>query len=131
MLVLSHFALSLDATAENRMPSVTGQDLPCRRHARIIRWYGSKYEANMAIPIVALPEGTRVRIVRGAFPQPPHLTGRLGTVVAASEYQPQSVSVVLDGEAAPRVFAPAELEVQSEPARLPEREAAKRRPALP
>jgi hypothetical protein len=52
-------------------------------------------------------------------------------VVQTSEYQPQQVSVVLDGEVVPRVFAPAELEIQSQPARLPEREAAKRRPALP
>jgi hypothetical protein len=84
----------------------------------------------MAIPIT-LPEGTRVQVVRGPFPQDPALTGRAGTVVQTSEYQPQSVGVVLDGEGAPRFFATSELQVQSEPARLPEREAAKQRRALP
>ena len=85
----------------------------------------------MAIPIVALPEGTRVKVIQGAFPQDPALTGRTGTVVSASEYQTQSVGVVLDGESTPRFFARGELEVMSEPARLPEREAAKQRRALP
>ncbi|MGH7467693.1 MAG: hypothetical protein ACRENP_06855 [Longimicrobiales bacterium] len=84
----------------------------------------------MAIPIV-MPEGTRVKIVRGNFPQDPMLTGRTGLVVQTSEYQTQSVGVVLDGEGAARFFAPHELEVQSEPPRLPEREAAKQRRALP
>jgi hypothetical protein len=78
-----------------------------------------------------MPEGTRVKVVRGPFPQDPALTGRSGTVVSVSEYTKQSIGVVLDGESMPRSFAPTELELQSEPARLPEREAAKQRRALP
>jgi hypothetical protein len=85
----------------------------------------------MAVPVVTMPEGTRVKVVRGSFPQDPSLTGRSGTVVSVSEYTTQSTGVVLDGEATPRFFAPTELEAQSEPARLPEREAAKQRRALP
>ena len=85
----------------------------------------------MAIPIPPLPEGTRVKVIRGAFPQDPALTGRTGIVVAASEYQTQSLGVVLDGESAPRFFARQELEKLSGPQSLPEREAAKQRRALP
>lgn len=85
----------------------------------------------MAIPIAALPEGTRVKVIPGPFPQDPALIGRTGTVVSASEYQTQSVGVVLDGESAPVFFSRRELEVLSEPLRLPEREAAKQRRALP
>ncbi len=85
----------------------------------------------MAIPIPPLPEGTQVKIVPGPYPQDPTVTGRVGTVVSASEYQTQSVGVVLAGESAARFFARGELEVLTEPARLPEREAAKQRRALP
>ena len=86
----------------------------------------------MAIPYPALPEGTRVKVVQGQFPQDPDVIGRAGTVTSATEYQPQSVGVVLDGESAPRVFARSELEVTKEPPLLPpEREAAKLRRALP
>ena len=85
----------------------------------------------MAIPIAPLVEGTRVRVVQGPFPQDRDLLGKRGTVVVASEYQTQSVGVVLDGESAPRYFARAELEVEQAPALPPEREVAKQRRALP
>lgn len=85
----------------------------------------------MAIPMAILPEGTRVRVRRGALPQDPALLGRTGTVVAASEYRDNAVGVVLDGEQAERWFMPGELEVVTEVALPPERESAKRRPALP
>ena len=86
----------------------------------------------MAIPWVAVPDGTRVRIIQSAqFPQDPVLLGRTGTVVITSEYHTQSLGVILDGEVEPRYFAPAELEVTKEPALPPEREAAKQRRSLP
>ena len=85
----------------------------------------------MAIRMAILPEGTRVRVRRGALPQDPALLGRTGTVVAASEYRDNAVGVVLDGEQAERWFMPGELEVVTEVALPPERESAKRRPALP
>jgi hypothetical protein len=88
-------------------------------------------EAFMAIPIAMLPEGTRVRVRRGALPQDPALLGRTGTVIAATEYRDNAVGVVLDGEQTPRWFTRAELEVVTEVALPPERESAKRRPALP
>jgi len=85
----------------------------------------------MAIPIAPLPEGAQVRVVQGPFPQDPEFLGKHGTVVAASEYQTQSVGVVLDGESAPRFFARSELEVEEAPKLPPEREVAKQRSALP
>lgn len=85
----------------------------------------------MAVPVAALPQGTRVKIVPTHFPQDATLIGRTGTVLAASEYQTQSLGVVLDGETSPRYFAPVELEVVSTPALPPEREVAKKRSALP
>ena len=85
----------------------------------------------MAIPYAALPEGTRVKVTKGQFPQDPALMGKTGTVIAASEYQPERIGVVLDGESVPRYFALSELEVTSEPLLPPERETAKARRALP
>ena len=85
----------------------------------------------MAIPYAALPEGTHVKIVQGQFPQDRALMGESGTVIAASEYQPERIGVVLDSESVPRFFALSELQVTSEPALPPEREAAKTRRALP
>lgn len=85
----------------------------------------------MAIPISPLPEGARVRVTRSSVPQDPALIGRSGTVIAVSEYNPQSVGVALDGETAPRFFLRAELEVLEEMLLPPEREAAKKRRALP
>ena len=85
----------------------------------------------MAIPQAALPEGTRVRVKQGHFPIDPTVLGRSGTVTVATEYAPQNLGVVLDGETSARHFAPSELEVVSEPLLPPEREAAKRRRALP
>lgn len=85
----------------------------------------------MAVPVAALPQGTRVKVIPTHFPQDTALIGRTGMVLAATEYQLQSLGVVLDGETAPRYFAPVELEVISSPALPPEREDAKRRRALP
>jgi hypothetical protein len=85
----------------------------------------------MAIRIAILPEGTRVRIRRRVLPQDPALLGRTGTVVVSTEYRDNALGVVLDGEQAPRWFTPGELEVVMEVALPPERESAKRRPALP
>ena len=85
----------------------------------------------MAIPIATLPEGTRVRIRRGALPQDAALVDMTGTVVFASEYRENAVGVVLDGEPGMRWFTPVELETVTELALPPERESAKRRPALP
>ena len=80
----------------------------------------------MSIPWPALPEGSRVRVRQtGAFPQEKSILGRTGTVVSVSEYQPQSVGVVLDGSTEVHFLAPRELEIISEPALPPEREAAK------
>ncbi|HSJ15202.1 MAG TPA: hypothetical protein VK939_12350 [Longimicrobiales bacterium] len=85
----------------------------------------------MAIRMAPLPEGTRVRVVRGALPQDPRSSGRAGTVVAASEYRHNQVGVLLDGEQDVRFFLPAELEVTRELPPPPEREAAKERKPLP
>ena len=86
----------------------------------------------MTIPWPALPEGSRVRVRQSpAFPQNPEIIGQTGAVVSVSEYQPQSIGVVLDGSTAVHYFAPQELEVVSEPALPPERESAKARRALP
>ena len=86
----------------------------------------------MAIPWVAVPDGTRVRVIQSAeFPQDPAVLGRTGTVIITSEYHTQSVGVMLDGEVEPRYFAPRELEITHEPALPPEREAAKLRRSLP
>jgi hypothetical protein len=78
-----------------------------------------------------LPEGTRVRIRRSLLPQDPALTGRAGYVVRASEYASHMLAVVLDGELVPRHFSPGELEVAERLALPPERQLAKRLPALP
>jgi hypothetical protein len=51
--------------------------------------------------------------------------------VSVSEYQPQSLGVVLDGTTNVHYFAPQELEIISEPVLPPERESAKQRRALP
>jgi hypothetical protein len=86
----------------------------------------------MAIPWVRIPEGTRVRVKQtSAFPQDPALIGKTGTVVSASEYSTQQVGVSLDGSNAQQYFAPEELEVTTQEALPPEREAAKLRRALP
>lgn len=87
----------------------------------------------MAITENALiPQGTRVRIRRGAFPLKAAMVGRTGVVVDTSAYRPEAYGVVLDGEREPRMFAPEEIEVAGTRLTLPpEREAAKRRRALP
>ncbi len=85
----------------------------------------------MAIPWVPIPEGTRVKIKRGIFPLDPALVGRTGVVVGASEYQVQNVAVALDDSTQVHHFNPVELEVTTQPALPPEREAAKQRRALP
>lgn len=85
----------------------------------------------MSVPMAVLPEGTRVKVRRGALPQDSALLGRTGVVVIASEYRDQALGVVLDGESATRYFTPGELAVISQPALPPERETAKQRRALP
>lgn len=86
----------------------------------------------MAIPWVPIPEGARVRVRQVApFPQDPQVVGCTGTVLAATEYRPESVGVALDGRNEVRYFAPEELEMTAEPALPPDREAAKQRRALP
>lgn len=85
----------------------------------------------MAIPYPVIPEGTRVKVVPGLFPQDPSVTGRTGAVVASTEYSVNSIGVILDGDTAPRYFAPQELAVTEERTLPPEREAAKRLRALP
>lgn len=85
----------------------------------------------MAIRIAPLPEGTRVKVMRGAVPQDPVVTGRSGVVVAASEYRPNQVGVLIDGEQAVRYFLPDEVEVTGELPGPPERDRAKERKSLP
>lgn len=78
-----------------------------------------------------IPEGTRVRVRRGAMPLSPDLIGCSGTVVDASEYRPHSYGVALDGDREVRRFAPDELEVSRALPLPPERQAAKARLPLP
>lgn len=85
----------------------------------------------MAIRIAPVPEGTRVRVIRGPVPQDPAVTGKVGTVVTASEYRAHQVGVLLDGEPTVRFFEPRELEITVELPPPPERELAKERKALP
>jgi hypothetical protein len=85
----------------------------------------------MAIPMAALPEGTRVKVKRGHLPQDPAALGRSGVVVSATEYRDEAVGVVLDGESTTRYFTPGELEVVEAVPLPPEREAAKQLRALP
>ena len=85
----------------------------------------------MTIPMAVLPEGTRVRIMRGNVPQDPSVTGRTGVVVTATEYRDNAAGVVLDGESAVRYFMPGELEVTQAVPLPPERESARLKRALP
>jgi hypothetical protein len=85
----------------------------------------------MSVPIAVLPEGTRVKVIRGALPQDPAVIGRTGVVVVATEYRDQALGVVLDGESATRYFTPGELEVTAQASFPAERETAKQRRALP
>jgi hypothetical protein len=86
---------------------------------------------SMAIRIAPLPEGARVEVVPGSLPQDPAVTGRPGTVVAASEYRHNQVGVQIDGETMVRYFMPDELRVTATPAPPAERAAAKERKPLP
>lgn len=83
------------------------------------------------ISIPLIPEGTRVKVKRWRVPQDPAITGRSGTVVIASEYCPQSIAVLMDGQQTIRYFMPDELEVTAQLPLPPEREEAKQRRALP
>jgi hypothetical protein len=85
----------------------------------------------MAIPMAALPAGTRVRVQRAQLPQDPQVLGRTGVVVTASEYRDEALGVVLDGESALRYFTPGELEVVTAVPLPLEREQAKLLRALP
>jgi len=88
-------------------------------------------EAKLAVNSALIPEGTRVRVRRGALPLDPSVIGRTGTVADTSEYRAQSYGVILDDEVEIRYFAPDELEVIEERALPPDRLAAKQRRALP
>jgi len=85
----------------------------------------------MAIRIAPLPEGARVRVVRGEVPQDPAVAGRSGTVVSASEYRHNQVGVLIDGETMVRYFMTSELLLTSGPAPAPERALARERKPLP
>jgi len=78
-----------------------------------------------------IQQGTRVRVQRGKLPLAPTEVGRVGTVVEASVYYAHRYGVLLDGEKELRYYTPEEL-VVAEPVQLAaDREAAKRRRALP
>ncbi|MBW3553266.1 MAG: hypothetical protein KY466_07145 [Gemmatimonadetes bacterium] len=66
-----------------------------------------------------IPVGSRVKVRRGRFPMDPRLIGRPGLVMENSQYEPQKVAVVLDGETEIRTFAPGELDVVEGVAALP------------
>lgn len=85
----------------------------------------------MAIEMAVLPQGTRVRVRQADLPMEEGIPGRTGTVVVASDYASRRLGVALDGEQRIRMFTPAELEVVQEVPLPPERETAKKRPALP
>jgi hypothetical protein len=86
----------------------------------------------MAISIPPLPQGTRVRVRRAGLPQDPAVTGKLGTVVATSEYTSHELGIVLDDDPALRYFTPAELDIiEVPPHLLADRLAARQRRALP
>lgn len=85
----------------------------------------------MAIEMAPLPQGTRVRVRQSELPLEEGVAGRTGTVIRASDYRAERLGVVLDGEQKVRMFIPAELDVVKEIPLPPERESAKRRPALP
>ena len=86
----------------------------------------------MSIRIAPLPEGTRVKVVRGDLPQDPATAGKPGVVVATSEYRDNAVGILLDGESQFRWFRPSELETTKDvPLIPPERLAAKQIKSLP
>lgn len=85
----------------------------------------------MAIEMAPLPQGTRVRVRQSDLPLPDDVAGRTGTVIVASDYASRRLGVALDGEQRIRMFTPDELEVVQEVPLPPERETAKKRPALP
>jgi hypothetical protein len=86
----------------------------------------------MSIRIAPLPEGTRVKVVQREVPQDRATTGRTGVVVQTTEYRPNAVGVLLDGESSFRWFRPAELETTADvPLMPPERYAAKQIKSLP
>ncbi|MEO5511596.1 MAG: hypothetical protein ABIV28_06150 [Longimicrobiales bacterium] len=86
----------------------------------------------MSIRIAPLPEGTRVKVVRGDLPQDPATTGREGVVVATTEYRANAIGVQLDGESQFRWFHPSEVQITKDvPLVPPERLAAKQIKSLP
>jgi hypothetical protein len=80
-----------------------------------------------------IQSGSRVRVRRGGtYPADPTVVGREGLVVVNSPYQPYKVEVALDGDPEIRVFAPAELELLTEPELLPaDHQAARKRLSRP
>lgn len=85
----------------------------------------------MSIALPLFPQGTRVRVQRGALPIEPHLPGREGVVVHASPYEEARAGVLLDGESDVRYFGAEELAEVERPALHPGREAARTRLARP
>jgi len=86
----------------------------------------------MAIPFPPIPAGTRVKVQHGGRPLDGAMIGRTGIVVEASDYRPDRLGVLLDGETQARWFATGELEVTTAvPLLPPERQAAKLLRALP
>lgn len=85
----------------------------------------------MTVSIALYPQGTRITVRRGPWPLDPRVVGRSGLVVDATERRPYSYGVVLEGEEETRYFRPEELSVREALELPPEREAAKRRRALP
>jgi hypothetical protein len=122
---------------EEKGAKIPGFSPPCNgwraiaRHSRFQHRWSAKKEAQMAIPMAALPPGTRVKVRRGGLPQDPAVLGRSGSVISASEYRDEALGVVLDGESALRYFMPGELEVVTAVPLPPERETAKQLRALP
>jgi hypothetical protein len=64
----------------------------------------------MTMRAFLFPDGTRVRVKRGAFPMDPDLIGRTGVVVEVDDYRPRRYGVVLDGETGVRDLHEDELE---------------------
>lgn len=62
---------------------------------------------------ILYPQGTRVRVRRGPFPIDGQMIGRTGVVVAISDYRPDMLGIILDGESELREFSELELEPEN------------------
>lgn len=72
------------------------------------------------VKIQLYPQGTRVRVKRGAYPIDPTLVGREGMVVHLHRNVPVRYGVELDGEDSLRSMDESELEPITSPAGLEE-----------